>query len=85
MAVISEKKIEFNKEISEILYGNGKKFDEIVKNDISENEFREQATKLLWTPEEIENFLSKHSEDIKIGKFTPLRVIMFQSESNIFQ
>lgn len=57
-----------------------KKFDEIVKNDISENEFREQARKLLRTPEEIENFLSKHKEDIKIGKFTPLRVIMFQSE-----
>lgn len=80
MAIISEKEIEFNKEISEILYGNDKKFDEVVKNDISENEFREQATKLLWTPEEIENFLSKHNEDIKIGKFTPLRVIMFQSK-----
>lgn len=47
MAIISEKEIEFNKEISEILYGNDKKFDEVIKNDISENEFREQATKLL--------------------------------------
>ena len=80
MAIISEKEIEFNKEISEILYGNDKKFDEVIKNDISENEFREQATKLLQTPEEIGNFLSKHNEDIKIGNFTPLRVIMFQSE-----
>ena len=80
MATISEKEIRFNKEISEILYGNGKTFDEIVKADISENEFKEQAKKLLWTSEEIENFLSKHKEEIKIGKFTPLRVIMFQSE-----
>lgn len=31
MAVISEKEIKFHKEISEIFYGNGKKFDEIVK------------------------------------------------------
>ena len=46
MAIISEKEIEFNKEISEILYGNDKKFDEVIK----------------------------------IGNFTPLRVIMFQSE-----
>ena len=73
MATISEKEIRFNKEISEILYGNGKTFDEIVKADISENEFKEQAKKLLWTSEEIENFLSKHKEEIKIGKFTPLK------------
>lgn len=79
MATISEKEIKFNKEISETLYGNGKTFDEIVKNDISENEFREQAAKLLWTSEEIENFLSKHKEEIKIGKFTPLRIIMFEN------
>mgnify|MGYP000731520101 FL=1 len=79
MATISEKEIRFNKEISEILYGNGKTFDEIVKADISENEFKEQAKKLLWTSEEIENFLSKHKEEIKIGKFTPLRVIMFEN------
>jgi hypothetical protein len=71
MATISEKEIKFNKEISETLYGNGKTFDEIVKADISENEFKEQAKKLLWTSEEIENFLSKHKEEIKIGKFTP--------------
>ena len=79
MATISEKEIRFNKEISEILYGNGKTFDEIVKADISENEFKEQAKKLLWTSEEIENFLSKHKEEIKIGKFTPLRIIMFEN------
>lgn len=78
MATISEKEIKFNKEISETLYGNGKTFDEIVKADISENEFKEQAKKLLWTSEEIENFLSKHKEEIKIGKFTPLRIIMFE-------
>lgn len=79
MATISEKEIKFNKEISETLYGNGKTFDEIVKADISENEFKEQAKKLLWTSEEIENFLSKHKEEIKIGKFTPLRIIMFEN------
>lgn len=79
MATISEKEIKFNKEISETLYGNGKTFDEIVKDDISENEFKEQAKKLLWTSEEIENFLSKHKEEIKIGKFTPLRIIMFEN------
>ena len=66
MATISEKEIKFNKEISETLYGNGKTFDEIVKADISENEFKEQAKKLLWTSEEIENFLSKHKEEINI-------------------
>ena len=65
MATISEKEIKFNKEISETLYGNGKTFDEIVKADISENEFKEQAKKLLWTSEEIENFLSKHKEEIE--------------------
>ena len=79
MATISEKEIKFNKEISETLYGNGKTFDEIVKADISENEFKEQAKKLLWTSEEIENFLSKHKEEMKIGKFTPLRIIMFEN------
>ena len=79
MATISEKEIKFNKEISETLYGNGKTFDEIVKADISENEFKEQAKKLLWTSEEIENFLSKHKEEIKIRKFTPLRIIMFEN------
>ena len=79
MATISEKEIKFNKEISETLYGNGKTFDELVKDDISENEFKEQAKKLLWTSEEIENFLSKHKEEIKIGKFTPLRIIMFEN------
>lgn len=77
MATIQEKEIKFNKEISELLYGNGKTFDELVKDDISENEFVEQAKNLLWSPEEISKFLLEHKEKIKIGKFTPLRAIMF--------